>query len=142
MLEPGASVEWLGGRVVQSRGDVFYRVDKPRLGSSDFVVVTPNGTVTVTGTSFRVRVYGGLDDRRDSKSKSKSKGDTMKRTWAIGTTGAVVGALTVVSVYEGRVFASEGDGVDRRRGGIRARVWIKAAFAYWIGALLKPLMPR
>ncbi len=89
VLEPGASVSWNGDDVVQSKGDVFYRVEP----GARFTVHTPAGDVEVKGTCFAVKV--------------KSTGaETMKRDLKAGGVGAALTALAFVAVYEGKVAVS------------------------------------
>lgn len=96
VLEKGARVAWDGESVVQSQGDVFWRVEP----GARFVVKTPEADVTVKGTCFRVGVRG--------------QEDAMTRRDAIaGVIGAAVGTATLVGVYEGRVaLAHGGQSVD------------------------------
>ena len=59
VAEPGAALAWRVGDaalVEQSRGNVFYRVDR---GETPFGVTTPAGRVAVLGTCFRVDVAEG-----------------------------------------------------------------------------------
>ena len=98
VMEPGAVIDWQGDRVTQTRGDVFYRVDR----GDDFIVVTPAGLVEVLGTSFRVLV-------RPAVPEDKQKDVLMKRNLKTGAAGLALGALAVVTVYEGKVLASHGD---------------------------------
>lgn len=89
VLEPGAHVTWRGPDVVQSNGDVFYRVEP----GATFTVHTPAGDVSVQGTCFTVKV--------------RSDEDTMqKRDVKAGTIGAALSALAFVAVHEGRVAVS------------------------------------
>lgn len=94
VLEPGASVRWDGDDVVQSRGDVFYRVEK----GARFTVHTPAGDVEVKGTCFTVKVRGGDSNREEA--------DMVKRDVKAGGVGAALTALAFVAVYEGRVAVS------------------------------------
>jgi hypothetical protein len=55
VLEPGAELRWRGDRVTQAEGDVFYRVEP----GAKFQVNTPDGSVEVLGTCFRVSVEPG-----------------------------------------------------------------------------------
>lgn len=59
VLEPDAQVSWNGDDVDQTRGAVFYRVERS-LSSRAFNVHTPAGNVTVKGTCFTVKVRGAL----------------------------------------------------------------------------------
>jgi hypothetical protein len=95
VLEPGAAIRWHtepGGvlTVEQSAGEVFYRVE-----SGPFAVVTPEGTVRVRGTCFRVEVA----DMKLTK-------DTLKGA----ALGAAVASAVVVTVYEGRVSLANRSG--------------------------------
>jgi ferric-dicitrate binding protein FerR (iron transport regulator) len=102
VLEPGAHVTWSGDEVVQSGGDVFYRVETRATGAP-FRVHTAAGDVTVLGTCFRVSVKG-VDDMN-------------RRDMAMGVAGAAMGALALVGVYEGHVAVSHAkDTVDLRAG--------------------------
>jgi hypothetical protein len=88
VAEPGATLRWQiaadgAAEVVQSTGDVFYRVER----GGPFVVHTPGGDVTVKGTCFRVEV-----------------GDMKRSVWVAGTVGAAAATTVLVSVYEGRVL--------------------------------------
>lgn len=89
VLEPGAKVSWNGDDVVQSKGDVFYRVEPGKR----FTVHTAAGDVEVKGTCFAVKVRGEEDEmqKRDVKS---------------GAVGAALSALAFVAVYEGKVAVS------------------------------------
>ncbi len=88
VLEPSASVSWNGETLEQHGGDVFYRVEP----GNEVVVRTPSGVVTVLGTCFRVRVF-----------PARSEDQSMNRDIKVGTAALVVGAVTVVGVYEGKV---------------------------------------
>lgn len=92
VLEPGASVSWRGDSVDQPRGEVFYRVD----GEKSFKVATPAGTVEVVGTCFRVQVGSG----------PAAGGSDVKREVLSASGGAVLAALAIVTVYEGKVQLS------------------------------------
>ncbi|MFO0743195.1 MAG: hypothetical protein U0270_45400 [Labilithrix sp.] len=85
VLEPGASVRWSGDDVVQSQGDVFYRVEP----GARFTVHTPAGDVEVKGTCFSVKVR-----------------EMNKRDVKVGLTSAALSALAFVAVYEGKVAVS------------------------------------
>ena len=86
VLESGAEVRWDGDDVVQSEGDVFYRVEP----GARFAVHTPGGEVEVKGTCFRVKLESKMQ-KRDVK--------------AAGV-GAALAALAMVTVYEGKVAVS------------------------------------
>lgn len=85
VLEPGANVRWNGDDVVQSQGDVFYRVEP----GARFTVHTPAGDVEVKGTCFSVKVR-----------------EMNKRDLKVGATSAALSALAFVAVYEGKVAVS------------------------------------
>lgn len=88
VLEAGARLRWRDDRVSQSDGDVFYRVEP----GETFVVSTPNGTLEVLGTCFRVSVERAAD------------------------------AATRVSVYEGRVRLRAAGGLLELGAGESARL--------------------
>jgi hypothetical protein len=91
VLEKGAHMAWDGESVVQSHGDIFWRVEP----GARFVVKTPEADVTVKGTCFRVDVRG--------------REDAMTRRDAVASAiGAAMGAATLVGVYEGRVALAHG----------------------------------
>ncbi len=98
VAQPGASLSWSvdsdgAARIDQSSGRVFYRVDD----GERFDVVTPVGTVTVTGTCFEV----------DLEPKP------MKNSVRAGALGAALASALVVTVYEGGVvLANEHGSVD------------------------------
>lgn len=95
VLEPGSNVRWNGDDVVQSNGDVFYRVEP----GARFKVHTPAGDVDVEGTCFTVKVR--------PRGESKSEGmDMQKRDVKSGAVGAALSALAFVAVYEGKVAVS------------------------------------
>lgn len=101
VAEPGTSLRyrvggWLrGDRVELSAGSAFFRVDHGR----GFEVVTPHGTVTVTGTCFRVSARATVE--------GKQEGASMRSGWFAG---GVATALLAVQVYEGGVrVARAGD---------------------------------
>jgi hypothetical protein len=95
VLEPRARIAWQKSAVSQSQGDVFYRVEP----GTPFRVETPAGDVSVIGTCFRVRVRPAA---------STSEADEMKRREALNLAGsAALGALAVVTVYEGKVKLSQ-----------------------------------
>ncbi len=77
-------------RVEQSRGNVFYRVER---AEAPFVVSTPAGTVRVHGTCFRLEVRAVNKDR----------------IIAAGIGAAIATAVTVI-VYEGGVTARNDSG--------------------------------
>jgi hypothetical protein len=88
VAEGGSALHWHEGpqgrlTVEQSRGNVFYRVE-----SGPFAVETPQGTVHVRGTCFRVEV-------RDMK--------LSRQALTGAAVGAAVTAAVLVTVYEGRV---------------------------------------
>lgn len=87
VLEPGAELKWNGPHVEQTKGDVFYRVEK----GDGFDVHTAEGDVAVKGTCFRVKL----------------KGDEMAtRDWKMGALGALGASALFVGVYEGKVAVS------------------------------------
>ena len=77
-------------RVTQESGNIFYRVEP----GGPFIVSTPQGTVRVLGTCFRVEV----------KPMKSARG-----TIAGAIAGAGVATVVLVSVYEGRVMSSTSD---------------------------------
>jgi hypothetical protein len=85
VLEPGANVRWNADDVVQSQGDVFYRVER----GARFTVHTPAGDVEVKGTCFSVKVR-----------------EMNKRDLKIGVASTALSALAFVAVYEGSVSVS------------------------------------
>lgn len=91
VLEPGASLSWQGSRVEQSKGNVFYRVEK----GDGFRVHTAAGDVEVQGTCFRV----------DLEAKKTSEA-MQTRDWKVGAVGALAAASMMVAVYEGKVAVS------------------------------------
>jgi hypothetical protein len=94
VLDAGAEVSWtLAGadaHIRQRRGNVFYRVER----DGPFVVDTAAGTVTVTGTCFRVEV-----DPMVTRDQLKA-----------GAVGAAIGAVVLVTVYEGKIRLANGHG--------------------------------
>lgn len=75
-----------GGRaahIAQLAGGVFYRVER----GGRFDVVTPAGTIEVTGTCFRVEVHPM----------------NVKQAILSGAIGATVATAAVVTVYEGKI---------------------------------------
>jgi hypothetical protein len=106
VAEDGSALRWrveAGGaaRVEQPNGDVFYRVER----GGAFVVVTPAGEIGALGTCVRVEV------RSMKPSVAGLAG---------AVAGAAVGALVVVSVYEGHVLATTDRGRVRLGPGERA----------------------
>lgn len=93
VLEAGARIEWRGREVVQSEGDVFYRVEP----GAPFVVKTPAGDVVVLGTCFRVRV---------GTAPPKGEQAMKRRDLAVAAGSAALAAVAVVTVYEGKVQLS------------------------------------
>lgn len=91
VLEPGAHLKWNGDDVDQTSGDVFYRVNP----GGPFHVRTAGGEVDVKGTCFRV-----------DASASERKNEMNVRDFKVGSAGAVVATLLLVSVYEGKVAVS------------------------------------
>lgn len=94
LLSAGAHLKWSGARVQQDRGVVEYRVQP----GGPFVVETPFGSVQVVGTVFEVRVGAAREEELMTTKK-----------WAVGATGATLGALLFVLVHEGKVQLSQGD---------------------------------
>ncbi len=92
VLEPGAKVSWSGSEVTQERGDVFYRVER----GGAFRVHGPGGVdVEVKGTCFRIA--------------EQTEGTMKRRDVGVGVTGAAIATAVLVSVYEGKVIASQKD---------------------------------
>lgn len=108
VLEPDARVTWDGDDVVQSRGDVFYRVEP----GARFTVHTPAGDVEVKGTCFAVKV------RSAGSAGPTSEDDVMqKRDVKVGVVSAALTALAFVAVYEGKVAVSHASSrVDLKAG--------------------------
>lgn len=98
VAQPGTNLSWSvdsdgTARIDQSSGRVFYRVDD----GERFDVVTPVGTVTVTGTCFEVDL----------------EPTPMKNSVRAGALGAALASALVVTVYEGGVvLANEHGSVD------------------------------
>lgn len=96
-------VEGKGVRVVQSSGNVFYRVDR----GTSFSVQTRSGTVRVLGTCFRLEV---------SEMKASKAG-------LIGAAaGAAAATLVMVTVYEGKVLTASPRGERQVEAGQVARM--------------------
>lgn len=90
VAEPGAAFGWKvvgagNATVDQTAGSVFYRVER----GGPFVVSTPAGDVTVTGTCFTVEIR-------------QPSGQTL--------TGAAISATVLVTVHEGRVLFANDNG--------------------------------
>lgn len=103
VLEPGAQVKWDGDDVVQSHGDVFYRVEP----GARFRVHTPAGDVEVKGTCFAVKIRGEAQSSKDAGVEMN------KRDVKSGVIGAALSAIAFVAVYEGKVAVSHaGERVD------------------------------
>lgn len=102
VAQPGAKLAWsveTNGttRIDQHTGRVFYRVDH----GERFDVVTPAGTVTVTGTCFEVDL--------ETHTMNPRKSPTVRA----GALGAALASALVVTVYEGGVvLANEHGSVD------------------------------
>ncbi len=103
VAQPGTRMKWSVDsdgttRIDQSSGRVFYRVDH----GERFDVVTPAGTVTVTGTCFEVDL----------------ESPTMKtHNVRAGALGAALASALVVTVYEGGVvLANDHGSVDLAAG--------------------------
>ena len=95
VAQPGTRMKWSVDsdgttRIDQRSGRVFYRVDH----GERFDVVTPAGTVTVTGTCFEVDLESPL----------------MKTNARSGALGAVLASALVVTVYEGGVVLANDNG--------------------------------
>ncbi len=95
VAQPGTKMKWSVDsdgttRIDQSSGRVFYRVDH----GERFDVVTPSGTVTVTGTCFEVDL----------------ESTPMKTSTRAGALGAVLASALVVTVYEGGVVLANDNG--------------------------------
>ena len=107
VLEAGADVRWNGDDVVQSGGDVFYRVEP----GARFTVHTPAGDVEVKGTCFAVKVRALGAEREGERT------DMQKRDMKAGAVGAAISALALVVVYEGKVAVSHAsDRIELRAG--------------------------
>jgi len=96
VAEPGASFDWKvvgtgNASVEQTRGSVFYRVER----GGPFVVSTPAGDITVTGTCFAVEI-------RPMKPS--------KQTLTGAAVGAALSATVLLTVYEGRVLFANDSG--------------------------------
>ncbi len=98
VLERGAHVTWDEGSVLQSAGEVFWRVEP----GAQFVVHAGGADVTVKGTCFRVKVRGN-DNGNGSESEDAMAMATKQRN--VIAAGAAA-TLVVVAVYEGRVALS------------------------------------
>lgn len=102
VAQPGTKMKWSVDsdgttRIDQSSGRVFYRVDH----GERFDVVTPAGTVTVTGTCFEVDL----------------ESHAMKTSIRNGAIGAALASALVVTVYEGGVvLANDNGSVDLAAG--------------------------
>ncbi len=94
-------------RVNQTRGRVFYRVER----GGPFEVVTPAGTVTVHGTSFEVELL------TEEKNMASSLGVLGKGTLVGALGGAALAAAVVVTVYEGKVALANAGGVTHLTAG-------------------------
>ncbi len=97
VARPGAKLRWSvhsdgTTRIDQDAGRVFYRVDH----GERFDVVTPLGTITVTGTCFEV------DLTTDPTMKTNSV--------RAGALGAALASALVVTVYEGGVVLANDEG--------------------------------
>lgn len=113
VAETGAALSWAmsvdgAARVEQTAGDVFYRVDS----GERFVVSTFAGDIRVLGTCFRVEV------RTMNKPKVAISG---------AVTGAVVTAVVLVTVYEGRVVTANPKGERVVAAGEAATMRVDAA---------------
>lgn len=113
VAEAGTELTWAisaSGAVAvhQTRGDVFYRVER----GEPFAVETPYGRVLVTGTCFRVEIA----DMRISRPP-----------WIGGVVRAAVAATVVIAVYEGQVRVVNARGQADARAGDRIAVSAGAA---------------
>jgi len=90
VLEEGSVLSWKGEEIKQSAGEAFYRVEP----GSSLTVTTPAGRIEVLGTCFRVHVRPPQESERADET---SHADNTEH-----------GALTIVSVYEGKVAAVQG----------------------------------
>ncbi len=113
VAEPGAELGYLvSGRAAhidQFTGGVFYRVEP----GGRFVVVTPVGTIEVTGTCFRVEIQPM----------------NAKQMITSGVLGAVVATAAVVTVYEGKIRVVGGGAPVEVQAGQRATITPGAAVA-------------
>ena len=119
VAEPASSLSWhveSSGRatVRQSSGAVFYRVN----AGDDFVVETPAGSVTVTGTCFTVEL---------------SEMNTKSKYLASATAGAAVAAAITLTVHEGSVVLANERGDLEVGAGERAQARSGRA-PYWSDA--------
>jgi FecR protein len=113
VAEDGTDVRWSvagdgAAHVEQRAGNVFYRVEH----GAAFSVETPAGTITVTGTCFRIEVRPMPITRNHVTSAAL---------------GAVVAATVVVAVYEGGVRVVNARGSVDVAAGERARMESGAA---------------
>jgi hypothetical protein len=98
VVEPGTQMKWQvdstgAARVEQDVGSAFYRVE----GGAPFEVITPYGTVSVTGTCFTVEIVDDMEHK--------------KTMWGKGmVVGAALAAAVVVTVYEGGVVLADSSG--------------------------------
>ena len=105
VAEAGTELTWTlsaagSAELHQTRGDVFYRVEK----GGPFVVETPYGRVIVRGTCFRVEVLDMSISRQ---------------AWISGAVGAALAATIVIAVYEGQVRVVNAHGQADARAGER-----------------------
>lgn len=112
VAEPGTVLAWTvdasgAARVEHGAGNGFYRVDHGR----PFVVTTPLGEVTVTGTCFRIEVIM-------KPSKQSVIG---------GAIGATLAAAVVITVYEGGVVVAGTHGSSKVAPGERATLTAEGA---------------
>ncbi len=106
VAQAGTALDWQisrhgDARVVQNEGDVFYRVEP----GGAFVVATPAGDVTVTGTCFRVEVVPMK---------------ATKEAMVGAAVGAALSAMVLVTVYEGKVLLANEHGKTEIAAGERA----------------------
>lgn len=105
VVEPGTVLAWQvesdgATRIDQDAGRVFYRVDH----GESFEVITPLGTVTVTGTCF------GVDLVRTPTFTPTNEPTMRNQAIKAGAAGAALATALVVTVYEGSVVLANDQG--------------------------------
>ncbi|MCB9547911.1 MAG: hypothetical protein H6706_18995 [Myxococcales bacterium] len=109
VAEAGAALTWrveaASAHIEQRQGEVFYRVE----GDGPFEVVTPAGSVRAEGSCFSIKISG--------LSEESAMGTGMKGALV----GAVLAAVAVVTVYEGRVALATDRGQIALEAGGRGR---------------------